>query len=276
MTARLRLLLLAAAVLQAAGCTHLFFKPSARVFSDPAAAGLRCEAVKFRSSDGTPLTGLFFPAAGVPKATVVHFHGNGQNMTAHYHYSAWLAAEGYNVLVFDYRGYGASGGRPSLDGAVADGEAALREALRLPGARPDRVVVFGQSLGGAIAVAAVAESGFKPAAMVLEGTFYSYRQVAAAVMRESWLTWPLSWLPGFAVSGRHSPAEYIAAIDSPKVFIHWRGDRTVPFEQGRRLYEAAGGPKELWLPPSGHIEAFTAHAAVYRPELLRFLAQAVK
>ncbi|MDA8130710.1 MAG: alpha/beta hydrolase [Elusimicrobia bacterium] len=272
---RLARLLLPMAALAAAGCTHLFFKPGGRAYSDPAASGLRSEAVKFSSSDGTALTGLFFPAAGEPKATVVHFHGNAQNMTAHYPYSAWLAADGYNVFIFDYRGYGASFGRPSLGGAVRDGEAALQQALKLPGARADRIVVFGQSLGGAIAVAAVAESGFKPAAMVLEGTFYSYRQVAAAVLRRSWLTWPFSWLPYLAVSGRHSPSDYISAVPCPKLFIHSVEDGTVPYAQGRKLYEAAPPPKEFWEVPAGHIEAFGAFRGAYALRLLAFLDDAL-
>lgn len=268
---------LLAALLPLAGCTHLFFKPTRGVHADPAAQGTKYEAIKFKSGDGTDLTGLFFPpAAGAPKGTVVHFHGNGQNMTAHYHYAAWLAGAGYNVFVFDYRGYGASGGRATLAGVVEDGKAALLHALKLPGAEADKVVVFGQSLGGAVAAAAVAESGFKPAAMIVEGSFYSYRQVAAAVMRNNWLTWPFSWLPWLAVSGRHSPAGHIAKIDCPKVFLHSVNDGTVPFAQGRKLYAAAAGPKEFWEVPAGHIEAFTAFSRAYSPRLLQFLDAALE
>jgi fermentation-respiration switch protein FrsA (DUF1100 family) len=258
------------------GCTHLFFQPTGGVYGDPAAAGLKAEAIKFSSGDGTPLTGLFFPAVGAPRATVVHFHGNADNMTEFFPYSAWLAAEGYNVFIFDYRGYGASGGKPSLDGLVADGKAALLHALKLPGAAPDKIVVFGQSLGGAIASAAVGESGFQPAAMVLEGTFYSYKGVASAVLRRSWLTWPLSWVPWVAVSGRHSPAANIAKITCPKLFLHSDNDPTVPFSQGRKLYAAAGEPKDFRTVPDGHIDAFGQYRRVYGPILLAFLDRFLK
>lgn len=271
---RPKLILLTAALLLS-GCTHAFFKPTRHIHADPAAEGRSYEAIKFASADGTPLTGMFFPPDGRPKGTVVHFHGNGQNMTAHYPYAAWLAGEGYNVFTFDYRGYGASGGRPSLAGAVADSRAALEHALLLPGAEPGRIIVFGQSLGGALAVAALGESGFKPAAVVLEGTFYSYRQVAAAVLRSNWLTWPASWLPYLLVSGSHSPAAYIGGLTCPKLFLHAAGDGTVPFSQGRRLYDAAPGPKEFWEVPAGHIEAFTAFRAAYAPRLLAFLDSAL-
>lgn len=267
--------LILAAAFSFSGCTHVFFKPTRHIHADPAAEGRRYEAIKFASSDGTPLTGMFFPPEGKPKGTVVHFHGNGQNMTAHYPYAAWLAGAGYNVFTFDYRGYGASGGRPSLAGAVADGRAALEHALLLPGAEPGKIIIFGQSLGGALAVAAVGESGFKPAALVLEGTFYSYRRVAAAVLRSHWLTWPASWLPYLLVSGGHSPADSIAAIDCPKVFLHAVGDNTVPFAEGKKLHDAATGPKEFWEVPAGHIEAFTAFHSAYAPRLLVFLDSAL-
>lgn len=253
------------------GCTHLFFQPSRHIHSDPAALGYRYEAIKFESSDGTPLTGMFFPPEGEPKATVVHFHGNAQNMTSHYPYSAWLAKEGYNVFIFDYRGYGASGGKPRLDGVVMDGKAALEHALKLPGALPEKVIVFGQSLGGAVAVAAVGESGFEPAAMVLEGTFHSYRGVGAAVLRQRWFTWPFSWIPGIGVSGAHSPADNIGKLGCPKVFIHSEKDPTVPYAQGRKLFDAAPGPKTFWNTPSGHIDAFGVHGDEFRQKLLYFM-----
>jgi fermentation-respiration switch protein FrsA (DUF1100 family) len=254
------------------GCTHLYFQPTHNVYADPASDGIKCEAIKFHSGDGTPLTGLFFAARAPSRGTVVHFHGNAENMTAFFPYSAWLAARGYNVFIFDYRGYGASGGTPTLDGLVMDGKAALTHALKLPGAETGRIIILGQSLGAAIAVAAVDESGFKPAAMVLEGAFYSYKGVGSASLRRHWWSWPISWLPWVAVSGRHSPKDHIGRITCPKIFIHSRTDATVPFSQGLKLYEAAPQPKELWITPYGHIEAFGALRSIYGPKLLDFLA----
>ena len=273
---KLRLLLTISAALTSAGCTHLFFQPSAAIFSDPAAEGLRYETIKFSAADATPLTGIFFPAAGAPLGTIVHFHGNARNMTAHFPYSAWLAKEGFNVFIFDYRGYGASGGKPQLPGLVLDGMAALAQAARLPGAQPGKIIVFGQSLGGAVAAAAVAQYGLTPAAMVLEGVFYSYKGVAAAVLRSRWWSWPLAWLPAAAVTAKYAPSDYIGKIACPKIFIHSLTDRAVPAEQGRKLFNAAGAPKEFWQVPSGHIEAFGQHRAVYGPKLVEFLKTALK
>ena len=263
--------LLFALSLPLTGCTHLFFQPSRNIFSDPAAAGIKYEVIKFKSGDGTELAGMFFPAAGASLGTIIHFHGNAQNMTSHFSYSSWLAREGFNVFIFDYRGYGASGGRPQLDGIINDGIAALKQAVKLPGAEPGRIIVFGQSLGGAIAVAAVAESGFKPAAMILEGAFYSYKSVASATLRSRWWSLPFSWIPWVGVTGKHSPSDYISKITCPKLFIHSELDPIVPFKQGRKLYEAAGQPKEFWAVPAGHTDAFYGQRETYGPKLLDFL-----
>jgi len=257
------------------GCTHLFFQPSGRIFSDPADSGLKYETIKFKSLDGTELTGLFFASSGTVLGTIVHFHGNAQNMTSHFPFSAWLAKEGFNVFIMDYRGYGASGGKPDLDALIMDAEAALEQAKKLPGAEADRIIVFGQSLGGAIAVAAVGESGFRPAAMVLEGTFYSYKSVGSAVLRRRWWSWPFSWLPWVAVSGRHAPADYIAGITCPKLFIHSESDHIVPFSQGRKLYDAAVPPKDFLAVPYGHIDAFYSQREANGPKLVAFLKKAL-
>jgi hypothetical protein len=274
MPTTIRYLLLTASLLLT-GCTHLFFQPSKTIYSDPAASGIKYEVIKFKSGDGTALTGMFFPSEGAPLATIIHFHGNAQNMTSHFSYSSWLSREGFNVFIFDYRGYGASGGKAGLSGLVMDGKAALAHALKLPGAEAGRMIVFGQSLGGAVAVAAVAESGFKPAAVVLEGTFYSYKSVASAVLRRRWWSWPFSWIPWVGVTGKYPPSDYISRINCPKLFIHSERDPIVPFKQGRRLYEAAGDPKEFWTVPSGHADAFYGRRETYGPKLVAFLKKAL-
>jgi len=133
------------------------------------------------------------------------------------------------------------------------------------------MIVFGQSLGGAIAVAAVAESGFKPAAMVLEGTFYSYKSVASAALRHRWWSWPFSWMPWVGVTGKYSPSDYISKISCPKLFIHSKLDPIVPFRQSRKLYEVAKEPKEFWSVPSGHTDAFYGQRETYGPKLTAYL-----
>lgn len=107
--------------------------------------------------------------------------------------------------------------------------------------------------------------------MILEGTFYSYRETASAVMRQTWYLWPFQWLPHLAVSGKYSPGDYIGKINCPELFIHSKQDGKVPFSQGKKLYETASEPKEFWELQSGHIDAFGALRGTYGPRLLEYL-----
>jgi len=259
------------------GCTALFFQPTRYKYSNPLDEGYSCEAMYFNSKDGTRLTGLWFPAtAANPKGTVVHFHGNGQNMTAHYRHIGWIALHGYNVFTFDYRGYGASSGTAGKMGhAAEDSEAALQAVLEMPGVDPDKIILFGQSLGSAMAIAAAAESDFAPAALVLEGSFYSYKSMARAYLTNHWVTWPLLWLPSVAITGSYAPKDEIQKINAPKLFLHSVNDQIVPYSQGKKLYEASPGPKEFWDVPNGHIEAFTFYGNYFSPRLLKFLDEAL-
>jgi len=95
------------------GCVGgLFYQPDRKIYDTPDRHGLKYEEVSFQSKDGTGLSGWFVPAVGKPKGTVIHFHGNAQNMTAHFGFVSWLPEQGFNLFVFDYRGYGKSAGKP--------------------------------------------------------------------------------------------------------------------------------------------------------------------
>lgn len=259
------------------GCTGLFFQPTKKLYSDPSENGYPCLGIKFNSKDGTMLTGIFFPATTAAKGTIIHFHGNSQNMTAHYPFISWASKFGYNVFTFDYRGYGASKGvAHSMTDAVQDSIAALETVLDMPGIDVDKIILFGQSLGSAMAIAAAAETGFEPAAIVLEGSFYSYKSIAKSVLMKRWITWPLLPLPYIAITGKYAPKNEIQKIKAPKIFIHSIKDSIVPYEQGKKLYEHAPGPKEFWDVPGGHIDAFIMYSNKYSPMLLKYLDKVLK
>lgn len=251
-----------AAVVVLSGCTRLlFFRPNDRDYADPERLGLTASQVTFRSDDRTPLDGWWLaadPAAGAPWCTVVHAHGNAANISRHLDAVAWLPPLGVNVLMFDYRGFGLSLGKPSLDGVVADTEAAVRTAVALPGSTPGRVVVLGQSLGGATAVRAVAD--LPPGlvqGLVVDSGFARYRDVAHHVAQEIKVLRLFAPVVRDTLPGdEDDPVTAIARVQVPVWIIHGDADRTVPFDQGERLYEAARMPKH-WVPVPGgaHLEA---------------------
>lgn len=271
------LLALMMASLGLAGCNGAFFYPNDRFYHHPDEFGLAHRDVWFHSADGTRLHGWFLPAQGEARATIVFFHGNAANVTNHVVAVRWLPPEGFHVLLFDYRGYGRSQGEPSRAGAIADGAAAIDHARRMPAVDANRLVVYGQSLGGALAINALAAAGTADVrALMLEGAFVDYPDAAQEVMQRSWLTWPFQPFAWAFVSEAPSPRAALPAISQvPALVVHRTGDGTVPFELGRKLYEALPNPdKTFWaVEGRGHIPTFVRPEPGWRPRLLRWLGE---
>ncbi|MFQ5491670.1 MAG: alpha/beta hydrolase, partial [Phycisphaerae bacterium] len=207
--------------------------------------------------DGLRLHGWFLPAAGPVRGTLVHCHGNAGNITGHYRFVAWLPERGWNVLVFDYRGFGESPGRPSREGAVADVHAAVDYARARPDVDANRVVLFGQSLGGSVAIVAAAERD-DLAGLAVEGAFASYQEEARFVCRQRWWLWGVSGLVSrWFVADGADPIYAVGRVPAvPKLFICGTADRIVDCQQTVVLHDEAGEPKELWmLEDEGHTTA---------------------
>jgi uncharacterized protein len=258
-----------------AGCVQdAFYHPDRVLYDTPRSAGFAFEPVSFASADGTRLTGWFIPAVGVAsprdaKATVIHFHGNAQNMSAHWTFVRWLPPAGYNVFVFDYRGYGASEGRPDPRGLFDDSRAALDYVRSRADVDPARLVVFGQSLGGTNAIDAVASGDRRGVrAVVIEATFASYSAIANEKIASA----------GSLVSDDYSAERFVARIAPiPILFIHGTEDPVIPYSHSERLFALAGEPKALWtVPGGGHTEAFgDRFGERYRSLLLHYLADEI-
>jgi hypothetical protein len=241
--------------------------------------GLRYETDDLQASDGTRLSAWFLPARSKggarSRATVLFLHGNAENISTHFHAIAWLPAEGFNVLALDYRGYGASRGEPTLAGIQLDIDAAMRELLSRRDVDADRIVVYGQSLGGALAIAYVAHCACRAhvRAIVVESSFSDYRRIVREKLADAWLTWPLQWLPALTVDNTYSPAAAVAALSPiPLLLIHADRDPVVPLHHSQDLYALAKEPKELWIVPgAGHGQALADPAV--RSRLVRYLEQ---
>jgi hypothetical protein len=242
-----------------AACTQTFFQPQRVLIDTPQSAGLRYEILELRAADGVELFTWFLPARGTPTATVLFLHGNAENISTHYANVAWMPDEGFNVLVLDYRGYGKSAGAPSLAGAQLDIDAALRTLLERREVDPKRVVLFGQSLGGALALYYAAHGPRRDAlrAVIADSAFSDYRAIVREKLADFFLTWPFQWLPALTVDNDYSPLASVASVSPlPLLLIHGQRDTIVPPEHSERLYAAAAQPKELWrLPAVGHIQS---------------------
>lgn len=248
-----------------------FYFPDRIKYDSPARAGLPFEPVSFSSSDGTHLSGWFIPAVGVAphqaKGSVIHMHGNAQNMTAHWAYAEWLVHQGYNLFTFDYRGYGNSHGSPEPQGMLEDAIAALDHMRRRSDIDTTRLFVFGQSLGGMLAIAAAASSPQGIRAVLAEAPVHSYSAWAEDQMPEKEL----------ALDDTHCASSYVAKLTPiPLLLIHSLTDRVVPYSHSTQLFAEAGEPKHLETLTEGeHNDAMTEHHGTrYQDLALTFFAKA--
>ena len=204
----------------------------------------RVEEVSFPTGDGLTLRGWFLPAErpalpgeGASRAaTVVVFNGNGGNRAYRAPLADALCARGFNVLLFDYRGYGGNPGAPSEGGLHRDSLAARHYLLARPDVDPSRLVYFGESLGTGVAVHLAAEH--PPAALILRSPFTSFADVGAHHYR----VLPVRWL----LRDRYESARRIAAVRAPILVIAGDRDTIVPTAHSRRLFELAPEPRR-WL-----------------------------
>jgi uncharacterized protein len=229
LTSALRFAIAGATLLMLAGCIErMFFYPTAISYTTPAQLGVRADDVEIRTPDGLRLHGWFLPAHGAAKGTVLHLHGNAANVSNHLPLVAWLPAHGYQVLMLDYRGFGRSEGRPTLDGIVTDALAALDYLRARPDVDSSRLIVFGQSIGGATALRMLARDAQGVRLGVIEAAFSSYRGIARDATAGGPLAPVAALAAGMLPADERDPLTALAQIDVPLVFVHGKRDRVIP------------------------------------------------
>lgn len=227
-------LLVAVAVIWIAQRRLIYFPIQA--VPDPETIQPGIEEVTYATEDGLTLSAWWVPAAGSMNAgTVVVFNGNAGNRSHRAPLAAALSHAGYAVLLVDYRGYGGNPGSPSEDGLALDARAALHYVSSRPDFDPDRLVYFGESLGGAVALGLAQHR--EPAALVLRSPFTSLPDIASVhypYLPTSLLLWD-----------RYPSQQMIRGMGSPLLVIAGSSDTIVPVEQSTELYQAAPGSKHL-------------------------------
>jgi len=229
-------------------------------------SGLPLEEVWFRAQDGTRLFGWYVQAKGSP-AVLLWCHGNAGNIIHRLDNLASLYAFGLSVFLFDYRGYGRSEGTPSEPGLYQDALAAYELLVTGKHVPPDRLVIFGRSLGAA--VAGDLASRLPSAGLILESAFPSVEALA----RHHYWGLPADWF----VSAQFNLAAKLRAVRRPILVIHGDRDRIVPLHMGQAVFEAAQPPKDWYVVRgAGHNDVVSVGGVSYFERFKRFVIDAIR
>lgn len=234
--------------------------PSRELTASPRDIGLIHEDVRLLTDDGVDLHGWYIPTERA-RGTLLFFHGNAGNISHRLESLQIFHQLGLNVLIFDYRGYGQSQGQPGERGTQLDALAAWHHLVDIRGESPDRIVLFGRSLGGALAAWLAAR--VQPGALILESAFISVPELATELYW--WL--PARWLSRLQYNTRN----YLAEVHCPVQVIHSREDEIIPYRHGQSLYEAAHPPRTFLELRGDHNTGFIVSGDNYVRGLETFL-----
>jgi uncharacterized protein len=253
-------------IVAAAYCLQgrLLYFPLRDIEATPAAIGCAFEDVYFQTEDGIQLHGWYIPAPEA-RATVLFCHGNAGNISHRLDSIRIFHGLGLNVFIFDYRGYGRSSGRPGEQGTTLDALAAWHWLAEVKGADPVRLIIFGRSLGAAVAAGLACTR--RAAAVILESAFTSCPDIGAELY---------PWLPVRLIAKyRYATIEKVASLTVPVLIVHSPDDEIVPFRHGCALFDACVQPKYFMEISGGHNDGFLLSGNRYVRGLDSFIGSAV-
>jgi uncharacterized protein len=226
--------------------------PTRELTATPVRIGLEYEAVTLHTDDGLNLSGWYIPHPAA-RATLLFFHGNAGNISQRLESIRLFHELALAVFIIDYRGYGQSEGSPTEAGTYRDAAAAWRYLVGERRLAPHEIVVFGRSLGAAIA--AELASHTQPGALIVESAFTSVPNMAARIY--PWL--PVRWLSRY----RYDTQQSLQAIICPLLVIHSREDDIIPYAEGEQLFTQAREPKQFLELHGGHSNGFLVSRETY-------------
>lgn len=251
-------------------CLFLFFTqakllyypniPSRKLTASPTDIGLDYESVSVTARDGTTIHG-WYVAAQPEKGTLLFFHGNAGNISHRLDSIGIFHDLGLSTFIIDYRGYGQSQGTISESGTYLDAEAAWNYLTRTRKIPVGQIIVFGRSLGAAVAAHIASE--YQPGALILESAFTSVPDMAARL----YPIFPVRLLSRF----QYDTKKMLGSVFCPVLIIHSPDDEIIPFENGLHLYESARQPRELLRIRGGHNEGFLVSGSIYTEGINNFI-----
>ncbi len=229
--------------------TNLIYLPSSQITQTPEDYGLDYQELWLPTGERNEKVHAWsIPAAEANDSGrwVLFCHGNAGNIGGRLTMAKILRNMGFSTLLFDYRGFGRSEGRPSEQNTYEDSLAAWRWLTEEQRVQPREIMIFGRSLGGAVAAWLAREKN--PGLLIVESTFTSIPEMG----QQLYPYFPVRWL----VRHHYPVRKFLADYDGPLLIMHSRDDEIVPMEMGRELYEIAPGEKQFFQLRGGHNEVW--------------------
>jgi len=238
---------------------QMLFLPDGTISRTPEIYGLQWENAQLQTADGITLHGWYVPHKESDQV-LLFSHGNAGNISYRLELLEMFHRHGFSTFIYDYRGYGKSGGRPGEKGLYRDVEAAWHYLVDEQGYRPEQIILYGRSLGGA--VSAHLAKQVKPAALILDSAFTGARQVATEIF---------PFVPGWLVRFRFNTIDYLREVSAPVLVMHSPDDEIIGFHHGEELYAAASNPRKLVRLQGGHNDNVFITGDRYFEEIRDFL-----
>ncbi len=242
----------------------MLYYPSGEIIQNPGDLGLAFEEVNLRTKDGVSLSAWYIPS-GPERGVILFCHGNAGNISHRLDSIRIFHDLHLGVLIFDYRGYGKSKGSPTEEGTYLDAVSAWEYLVSQRQVAPERIILFGRSLGGSVAAELALRR--KAGAIIVESCFTSVPDIG----RKLFPFMPVRLLSRF----HYSTVDKVGKIKIPKLFVHSPQDEVVPFDHGRSLYVHALPPKQFLEIRGGHNDGFLVSGTAYVNGLDRFISEAL-
>lgn len=240
----------------------------------PASLGLPYREITLRDAGQPDVAGWFIPAVQQPvTATIVFLHGNAENISTHLNSVYWLPAHGFNLIMAEYRGYGASQGKADIAGVHEDARRFLRYAVR-SNKHDAPLVLYGQSLGASIGLSVASENEFPLVLVIAESGFKGYQSMALDALRPLNLFRYLFSPFTLFVSNAYAPERTVADIKAQVLFVHGTDDKTIPASHSETLHKQLPGSEYWSVENRGHLEIFSD--AQKRAELVKYIQSAIE
>lgn len=239
---------------------RLLYFPDKSISANPDDYALKYEEVYFKTDDDIRLHGWYIPVDAA-QYTLLFCHGNAGNISYRLESIKQFHELGFNVFIFDYRGFGRSEGKISEPGTYLDAQAAWNYLVDEKKIYSNNIIIFGRSLGAAIACQLATQQN--PAALIMESAFRSIPDLAAQI----YPFLPLRWLTRFEYNNR----ENVKKINCPLLIIHSKQDEIIPYSHAEKLYEAANHPKQFLEIRGSHNDGFYVSKQIYGKGIKDFL-----